>query len=569
MTTFSPTLSGTMRVLLAARVASVRNAFHLALRTGRLRLATGVAVALFFWIGLFGLFYGGFRFISQAQFAPFKPLVLGYLFGLFFVTLMVLLVISNAVIAYLGLFRSRETQFLMSQPLPAANVFAYKFTESLVFSSWAFLLLVTPLMVAYGVTSEVPWYYYPAFFLYFPPFVVIPATVGTLLSLLVAAWVPRTRVGWLSAGAGVAAIVGLGALVARWWPAWTTPAATEWLQWFFLRLRFTQGPLLPSSWITRGVLAAAEGRLGTMVFYLLLLLSNGLFVGMVAYLVAGRVYPRAWNRTQGGTSRRRRASGRALDGIVNRLFFFTSRPARLLIAKDLRTFRRDPAQWSQFLIFFGVLAAYIGNLRTLAYDLKAEEFKAMVSLLNLSVVAMVVATFACRFVFPLMSLEGRNFWLLGLAPIRRRSVLLGKYVFAAAGSVLISVALVVTSDVLLRSPPRVVLLDVLAMVLMSNGIAGISVGLGARLPSLDEDNPSKIAAGFGGTLDLIVALFYIAIMVALMAVPAHLQFAGRLPGSHLAVAAGPIFVLLAVFVTAVAVAVPMSLGIRHFRRMEF
>ena len=38
------------------------------------------------------------------------------------------------------------------------------------------------------------------------------------------------------------------------------------------------------------------------------------------------------------------------------------RPIRLLLLKDLRTFCRDPAQWSQFLIFFGLLAFYFLNI---------------------------------------------------------------------------------------------------------------------------------------------------------------------------------------------------------------
>lgn len=568
MTAATPSLLGDLAVLFRSRWQSSRNAWRLVLREGRLRLATGLFVCAVFWTGLFALFYGGFRFINR--FPDFKVLVLGYLFGLFFITLMVLLVLSNAVIAFLGLFRSRETVFLMSKPLPASSIFAFKFGESLVFSSWAFLLMGTPLMVAYGLTSTVPWYFYPAFFLFFPPFVVIPATVGALLGLLVAAYVPRSRTGWLLTlllAAGLTILIGV---LAMWWPTIRMSTfSTEWLQDFFVKLRFTQGPLLPSFWITQGVLAAAQANLSRVVFFLLVLVSNALFAGAVACLIAARLYPRAWNRTQSGRRRRRRASRRFLDGVVDRLFPLVSRPARLLIVKDLRTFRRDAAQWSQFLLFFGILAAYIGNLRTLAYDLKAEQFRAMVSLLNLSVVAMMVATFACRFVFPLMSLEGRNFWLLGLAPMRRRSVLIGKFAFAAAGAAVLSVALVVTSDLLLRSPVRVLLMDVAAALLMSLGIAGISVGLGARLPNLEEDNPSKIAAGFGGTLDLIISLFYIGLVVALMSLPAHLQFAGRIGGHHGAIVLAGLLILMAVFVTAVAVFVPMHIGIRHFRRMEF
>ena len=38
------------------------------------------------------------------------------------------------------------------------------------------------------------------------------------------------------------------------------------------------------------------------------------------------------------------------------------RPLRLLLVKDLRLFRRDISQWSQFVIFFGLLGLYFLGL---------------------------------------------------------------------------------------------------------------------------------------------------------------------------------------------------------------
>ena len=57
------------------------------------------------------------------------------------------------------------------------------------------------------------------------------------------------------------------------------------------------------------------------------------------------------------------------------------------------------------------------------------------------------------------------------------------------------------------------------------GLSGISVGLGARLPNLRETDPSKIAAGFGGTLNLLVSLVFIFAIVTALALPCHLYFA--------------------------------------------
>src|SRR5436305_2024617 len=48
-----------------------------------------------------------------------------------------------------------------------------------------------PLLVAYGVKSEVDWCFYPLVLVFMLPFVVLPAAIGTTLGLLLTAIVPR------------------------------------------------------------------------------------------------------------------------------------------------------------------------------------------------------------------------------------------------------------------------------------------------------------------------------------------------------------------------------------------
>ncbi len=122
----------------------------------------------------------------------------------------------------------------------------------------------------------------------------------------------------------------------------------------------------------------------------------------------------------------------------DRLLAWLLRPlptaVRLMMVKDLRLFRRDPLQWSQILIFAGFLVVYFFNIRRFTYESPSDYigWVNMVSFLNLSVVGLLLSTFTTRFVFPMISLEGRRFWILGLrrgaaandplgqVPLRRR-----------------------------------------------------------------------------------------------------------------------------------------------------
>ena len=105
-----------------------------------------------FWVGLFGLFFGGFQFIGM--YVDLANTIIEYLFSMFFLSLLVMLFFSTGIIVYTGLFQSREAAYLLTTPASTDRIFAYKFVEAIGFSSWGFLLLGSPMMVAYGLTVE-------------------------------------------------------------------------------------------------------------------------------------------------------------------------------------------------------------------------------------------------------------------------------------------------------------------------------------------------------------------------------------------------------------------------------
>ena len=294
--------------------------------------------------------------------------------------------------------------------------------------------------------------------------------------------------------------------------------------------------------------------------------------------VAARdLYRPAYSRVQGGRHSRKHVRTYYLDHVFHRLFAFLSRPMRLLILKDLRTFLRDPAQWSQFLIFFGLLAFYFLSIRKLGYHVQNAYFRYLLSFLNLSVTALILSTFTSRFIFPLLSLEGRNFWVLGLLPLKRSEILWGKFAFSAGISLVATEVLILLSDWMLKVGWLMTIMHVAIVAVLCLGLSAISVGLGARMPNLKEDDPSKIAAGFGGTLNLLVSLIFIFVVIACLALPVHLFFAGY-ESSEIAAGLAQqgrfrTAMLLAMLVSTtiglLTTALSLRLGIKAFNKMEF
>jgi len=544
------------------------------LATGsRLRLAMILICSAIFWAGLFFLFFGGFQFlksfIHSGEFVEF-------IFGMFFLSLLVMLIFSAGIILYTGLYQSREAAYLLTTPASPDQIFAYKFFEAIAYSSWAFLLLGSPMMVSFGIVEDATWSFYAIFPIFFLSFALIPGSLGAIAALLVAAFLPRRRKTVLVVGVGLLILI----LTAIGFRLWGTPGellSAGWLDGLLGRLEFSRHPLWPSRWMSLGLVASARGDWSTGLFYLGIISAHAGVAYLLAAVVARDLYRIGYGRVQGGRSSRRRWGWYGLDTAFHRVFFFLPNEIRLLILKDLRTFRRDPAQWSQFLIFFGLLAFYFVNIRRLSYDVEKPYWRNLISFLNLSVTALILSTFTSRFIFPLLSLEGRNFWVLGLLPLKRESILWGKFAFSSGISLVATEILVVLSDLMLRMGPAMIFLHMGMVAILCFGLSGISVGLGAKMPNLKEDDPSKIAAGFGGTLNLLVSLVFIFAIVMALAVPCHLYFAGQdnPEATGVPLSAGQfqfwltVAIGISLVVGLVGTILPLRIGIKAFQKMEF
>jgi ABC-2 type transport system permease protein len=540
--------------------------------TSSMRLLTIVACSILVWACVFAATRWGFQFMVQQR-LPFLDDIVHTVLDLFFLSLALMLLFSTGIILYGSLFGTAETDFLLALPARADRVFAYKYQSALVFSSWAFLLLGSASLLPYGIVFQAPWYFYALLPLYLLGFILVPGALGALACLLIVSIVPRHRKQVLI-GALLFLIVNLilfGVHMARTAreAGWTYDAVMLLLRQF----DFARGTLMPSDWVVKGLLAAKNGDVVEMTYRLALLWGNGLILYVLTTWAASRLYRRAYNRVATGGALRRRYGGLWLDWTLSRLVVFLDPQVRLLLIKDFRTFRRDPAQWVQIVIFALLMCAYFFYTYRFYEDPEGIQtaYRYGVSLLNLGATAVLLCAWTGRFIYPLLSLEGRKFWILGLLPLRRDLLLWGKFAFSATGAVLFSELLVLLSDVMLAMPPAAIGVHVLTVGVLAVGLSGLSVGIGAWIPNFRETNPSKIAMGFGGTLNLIASLLFLILVIVLMAVPWHLRatFTDSLAWSEQAgwwLAAG---LLGGVALGAAAVIVPLRLGALTLRRMEF
>lgn len=564
------------------------------LAESRFRAVVVTAVSVIFWVGLFVLFSEGFVFLrSSLDNGALRTQTVQAIYNVFFLALTVMLTLSSAIISYGNLFRGEEIAFLLTLPARTERIVLHKFQEGVVFSCWGFVLLGTPLLLAYGVTADSPWYYFALILPFMLAFVLIPTGCGTLLCLLVVYFLPRLRLHAFVIVSAAAVIV-----AAAWgWLAIGSPSqdmlTPDWFEQLLGRLRYSEQRLLPSWWLSSGLLEAAhpvDDPLGApawqdSLWFLATLSANALFLQVLVVEVGARVFRTGYSGLQGIAPSRRQGRTGWLDRTTAALLFWLPRQTRVLIVKDLQVFRRDPVQWSQFAIFFGLLALYFVNIRRFNYGEPMRQWMTIVGFMNLGVVGLILSTFTTRFIFPMISLEGRRFWILSTMPLERRTILWAKFLFAAFGSLIPCSALIMMSDIMLRitiRTPVVAAIHQLTCLVLCLGLSAMAVGMGARLPNLREPSPAKIAAGFGGTLNLILNMVYIIAVVLVTAIPCYFWIEGTptawLPstmagglwqwlalGSIQSVIAG---VVATIVLALIGTLVPLWIGVRAFERLE-
>ncbi len=571
----SPSRAAPAPLALLLRVHGVQAWRRLKSLREQSRLLTGI-IGLFIvgYLGLsFWLFSAGLKFV--AGFIGLGAVLTERLLFLLFAFLFALLLLSNLVISYTNFFRNRETAFLLTLPVPRQTIFRWKFIESTLLASWAFIFLIAPLLAAFGQTRQVPWHFYPVTLVLIGLFIVLPGVIGAWLAIYLARLLDRRSF-------QVAVISGaiLLLLFAAFW--WNAQAATDdllesrvldVLDQLLVKTRFAQHPLLPSYWLSMSVLHWADGAVSAAIFFALVLLSNALFFGSLAFTRLGNTFYNTASAVQsraGATADRERFRARRGErqgfaaGPAEKFLGclpWLGREVRALLVKDARMFWRDTTQWGQSVVLFGLLGVYIINLRHFTHQLSSPFWINLVSYLNLSACSLNLATLTTRFVYPQFSLEGQRLWIIGLAPLGLGRVVRVKYWLASATSLAVTLSLITISCCLLKMSWDQTAFFGAVVTAMTFSLNGLAVGLGVLYPNFKESNSNKIVSGFGGTLCLVLSFLYILASVLVLALGAG-GFHAQTPWVFASVAA---FALLSVLVGWL----PFKLGMRRLNQFEF
>ncbi|MEI6150324.1 MAG: hypothetical protein WCS01_14585 [bacterium] len=539
----------------------LRNLRRILQRESVFKVVFIVTFALGMLGGFFFLFLDGFRFLSGMGGGSY--MITRRLFALFFFGLGSMLVMSNAVTSYSTIFRSRETAFLLTGPLDIRSLITYKFIESTLLSSWAFIFLIVPFAGAYAWHERLglPFALWTALFSI--PYVVLCGGLGTLLALVAVRWLPRNRLFWgLIVTAG---LVGLGLLLRQHQPELRDETS------FILNrvlpgLQLASYPLAPNTWVAEGIMSLTGGQFARGMLLWCTLVSHMLFIGLLVQGLGTSTFHAAYQRVAGSSDTRRRPA--ELLGRLDRMLTFLPHDVRGMVMKDMRSFLRDPMQWSQALIFFGLLAIYFAGFRSFRYDQLPEIWRNLIVFLNIFSVSSVICSLASRFVFPQLSLEGHSFWILGLAPTGMGRILATKFLLSALAMVTVSAGLMSLATWMLQVGPGLKMVAIGVAMAISISVTALASGLGAVFIDLKQPNPVAVISGFGGTVNLVLSLGLMLASLTPYALIWHWQVTGRI-GSTQFIRGNVAATLWLLTLTLATTVIPLWLGSRHLKRREY
>ncbi|MEM7235035.1 MAG: hypothetical protein AAF517_22850, partial [Planctomycetota bacterium] len=435
--------------------------------------------------------------VSHASFSFAEQFIFGrdlnaQLIGLLLLSLLVLVTFSTVLISYTSLFIARETAFLFEHPIPPRTILIAKTIESVSYSAWASLFLCLPVLISFGALREVgPWYYAEVVVI-LVSFLLFAGLCGTALAVLAAPLLKRLGTKHLVVLA-LLILVGLSWIFLRSFDFWALDGENNLLvlERFMTGLKAMQSPYSPSRWATDAILAAANNNHSEVAFYSLVLLANTLIFVPILAIYAEKRYGKDWVSRRSYQKGGVRAAKRTRR---TREHLFRS-PLSSLVMKDLLVFLRNPAQVSQSLLFLLLMVVYSASLFRLPETIANSKLRIFIHFANIGAVCLILSSFTSRFLFPLLSLEGKAFWILGLAPISRREVVHQKVLFGLVISGSLGLLTIVASNVALKTPLDLFITAVFTTGLAATCLTCLATGLGAAYPNFEEDNPARIAAG--------------------------------------------------------------------------
>lgn len=478
-------------------------------------------IFLFLALGVFLFSLTSFRFLGQYPDVD-QPIII-YTLAITFILTSILTFTSSIITGLGALFQKEDNSLLFSLPIKTATIFESRLADVIFLSNWPLFVFALPLILGYKFALELdflPTLLFLGGILFLALF---SSQMGVIVALVASRLWGNLRNKFLGMFLLIAIpplAIGLTRIILplEFLNNLGTLSIEEIIQ--LINRQALMAKFLPTTWLVN-LIHFYQTNPSLSIRSLFFLVFSYLAVSLLLLLLRGKFYFQAVNKT---------AEGRFIAApwdIVKknpRSFpYLIKGRMGALTEKDWLVIFRSPSQLFQvgFIIFLGIV--YFLIISRIPLERFQQVFPGWyqeeLAKFNFLFISYLIAVFALRFVFPMISLEGQSSWIVWSAPLIRMKIFWQKLISSfllilAWAEISTFFSIKILGLPLSQQWPLFLINLPLALT-----ITAIALGIGAIKPNFWERNPEKLSTSPGGILATAVCLGYIGMVCLLLFIP--------------------------------------------------
>lgn len=438
---------------------------------------------------------------------------LGSILEIINVTFLSVLFFSSCVHALNSLFLSKDNEMLISSPLSPSRLFAGKFSEVVIASSWVLLIFYLPAVWAVGSAFDNHFFFHITAILYVIPLVIVPCSLSLIASILFVRIYPARRVRELLIILSIFLVIGLhfglrGHEMVLKTIGQDLSSITDATSIKTITRSITEKSLLL---LSKPFELASAGKYQKVIETLFAAFSIAAISLVAAYRCFQDLYLNVFSLD---TISSLQNQARRKPRFLMRHIPLVSPITRAFSVKDYKIFLRDLSQPVQLILFLlmGIFAvmgfrasAHVGITMRQTY----AWWDDFLMCANIGFHIMLSILFAGRFIFPSIAAEGEASWMIKSAPLRADRFFRAKLLVTAAPSILILTCFLAAGCIMSGLGLRSLCIAICIGFLNAFCISAISIGLGAYFSNMRYEHLGQITTGIGSVLSMFISLIVV------------------------------------------------------------
>jgi ABC-2 type transport system permease protein len=447
-------------------------------------------------------------------------IALDYVFAMMFIFIIFTGVASSLYILY----SSKDLQLLLSLPISFRTVFVYKYIEALIANSYLFFIVIFPLLISLGLSSQMPIAYYPVMFVIFISVLSIPTSMGVLLGMITVRYVNPKRAREVLAIIG--GLLGLGIwlssqLLSRYignvapeFESMNIESIEQYVLAIFDRpfLKF-----LPSTWGSNALFNIYNGDYSGFAINFILAVAAAGILAFICITLSKKIYYSGWSSASQAVAGRRFRRARVKGGEYvrgKRTGILSFSGINYLMVKDFKILSRDMRKLLQvfmpvvmiLFIFFWTVSGSINERGGIDFFIAQENL--FIIFVPLLVAGLINVNISGNNIGG----EGLKFWILKISPVHSKRILRTKVVFSSLLTAVLGSVIMIIFYFVYRPEIMYLILGLLLMALFCWGDSVIGTSVGTFFPVFKPSASSKNNISFlGGLLNFIFFALYLLI----------------------------------------------------------